>query len=143
MLLCLLALVACNGEEGTPSDGTNGIIQFVEAPMSSDDAARLRAICSALGEKEDQLSVLISSQYNFSYSYKGCDDSSHGAAQNISTTIERPYGNYVFMRTDGDSFAFPDVETRSNGTLTKFCSQAGGDIMSAVRTSDSDRKSVV
>ena len=135
ILMSLLTLAACEGDSVPKSDSVNGVLEYIETPMEASDAARLRSICDALSAKEDQLSVLISSEYTFDYSFKGCSDSALGTPKTIATTIQRPYGNYVFERTDGDGFAFPDVETSTKGVLARFCNQ-GANIVSPIRSSD-------
>lgn len=125
LLLALSIFASCESEDPKKLDNTGGTIEFLEADLPSDDAARLRSICSALSMKEDQLDILLSSEYTFNYAQKGCTEAKLGAAKNIKVTIERPYGNYVFMAENGDNFAFPDVETQSNGVLAKICQTSG------------------
>lgn len=120
-ILCLLFLMSCEEQKLKTEDSVGDNTQFIQAPLASDDVARLKAICNAVSMKEDQLSVLISSQYTFSYAEKKCGESSIGAAQDVKVSIERPYGNYVFMKESGDNFAFPDVETTSMGVLASIC----------------------
>lgn len=136
LLVCFITLISCKMEDQRMGDSTGGLIELVEGEsMQPADAARLTAVCQALSFKSDQLSVMTSQSFVFSYSYKSCDSSKGGVPSMINVTLERPYGNYIFEATHGESFPFPDVETDKVGVLARACANIGN-LTTAYRISE-------
>lgn len=120
-LLTLLTLVACVGGGESPSDSVGGTRRLEPISVSVGDTQRIRMVCNALSNKEDQMSVLATSSYTFSYAEKGCSDTNMGNSKDVVTRIQRSGSEYYFKKTDGELFAFSDVETSTKGIMAEIC----------------------
>jgi hypothetical protein len=139
LLLPLFLFLSCvSSPETKQTAATVGTAKRFEPLMVSyEDGERIKAICSALSTKEDQLDVLstANTQYTFSYGQKGCADAKASAPKTIATTIQRTDGNnFVFKATGGDAFGFSDVETSTSGVMATIC-QNSSSLVSPLQTS--------
>lgn len=136
LLLPLLALVACVSETKQTPDTVGDIKRFEPVMVTFEDNERIKAICHALSSKEDLLSVLVTTgtEYTFSYTQKGCNESETPTPKNVVATIQRPETAYIFKTKDNAPFGFTDVETATRGVMKEIC-QNVGNLMSPMQTS--------
>jgi hypothetical protein len=125
LLLPLLILVACSSEAPVKPDSTGTIINF-EPITNTEDNERVKAVCQALSNKQNVLSVLSSSgqQYVFNYAQKRCNDSTLPAAKDVATRIVRSDSNYIFKPVNNENFGFSDVETDTLGVMAAICKES-------------------
>lgn len=135
ILSSLLILISCVSEKDQKQPQLIGKVERLDPKPIPDEYRRIEAICSALKEKEQVLSDLITSQYTFSYSQKNCNDSAHSASEDITVSIKRPYSEYIFEKLSGDSFAFA-VETFEKGAMAEICANLA-DLKSPMQISPS------
>jgi hypothetical protein len=135
ILSSLLILISCVSEKDQKQPQLIGKVERLDPKPIPDEYRRIEAICSALKEKEQVLSDLISSQYTFNYSQKNCSDSALSPSEDITVSIQRPYNEYKFEKLTGGSFAF-NVETFDKGSMTDICANLA-DLKSPMQTSSS------
>lgn len=136
ILSSLLIMISCVSEKDQKQPQLIGKVERLDPKPIPDEYRRIEAICSALQEKEQVLSDLITSQYTFSYSQKNCHDSSLSPLEDINVSIQRPYNKYIFEKLGGGLFAFPDVETSHKGAMAEICANLA-DLKSPLQTSPS------
>lgn len=141
LVLSLLALAACTPAE-QPEDSV-GDQKFFEPLTNYEDNDRVKAICSALSAKEGQLSVLVNSarQYTYSFAQKGCDAAVLPEAKDVPVKISRNGDNFYFAPKNGEAFGFSNVETTDDGVMKSICN-FGGTLESPIRTSPNSKTAV-
>lgn len=122
-LLPMVLLVASCGDS-VPGNGsmnrvgeTRSLLSTVE--VSSLDRQNLATICTALAQKEVILPTALNSAHTFFTSQTDCEGKVTSAGD-VGVTIQNS-GGYMFRRTDGQSFVFPDVETANSGVFKDIC----------------------
>lgn len=141
LLLPLLVLSSCVSETQKPSDTVGATRVYQESLSTVEDQERLREICLAMERKESELPILVNSQYKFSYSRKGCNDTALPAEKIIVTTLKRSGMTYFFEGNDGQEFGFGQVETTTEGVMRQVC-KFGGVSSSPVRESETSATAV-
>jgi hypothetical protein len=136
LLLPLFFLLACAGEPPKTPDSVGEVKRFEPLMVTFEDNERIQAICRALSSKEDLLSILVStgSEYNFTYTQKGCGDQQLPTPKTVVATLQKTDSSYVFKPKYGETFGFPDVETYSKGVMKDICQNVGS-LMSPMQTS--------
>lgn len=128
-LLALLTLAIGCGKydvRGTSSSGigeVRSVANVIAAPGTT--VQSVQAVCNALGVKEAALASSVGTLHTFTASQTDCDGNStlNGTFQ---VAIQRNGQDYVFTRTDGLGFVFPEVETRTAGIFSDICAQGTG-----------------
>ncbi|HXH74235.1 MAG TPA: hypothetical protein VNJ08_04675 [Bacteriovoracaceae bacterium] len=123
VLLSLLTLVSCSDlPDEVVEMESQELFRFEPEPVSaSEELPRIQAICDALKVKEERLPTMIGSSYTLIFSEKTCADTAIGAEADVPVTIERPEIGFIFKKANGDTFAFPDVETSVRGSVSAIC----------------------
>jgi len=106
---------------------------FNQEPLSTQDLANVKAICSALVQKEDLLSVLVANRadYVFSLQEKNCEAEGLSPEMTIVTNLVGE-GLYYFRPRVAPNFPFSNVETKTNGIMAAICAEPD---MSPLQTS--------
>jgi hypothetical protein len=125
ILLSLIFFSACIPQTEEPAAQTEEFVRFEPLSVPAEDLARIKAICEALELKEQRLPDLVSSDYTFGVSQKGCDEAKPSAEVNVEVTLVRPDFFYLFKLKDGSSFLFPNVETSAHGVMSPICANLG------------------
>lgn len=138
LVLSLFALVACAPAE--PIQDTVGDQKYFEPVINYEDNERVKVICNALSAKEGQLSVLVNSarQYTYSFAQKNCEGTSLPAAKDVPVKISRNGDNFYFAPKNGEAFGFSNVETTNDGVMKAICN-FGGTLESPLKSSPTSK----
>ncbi len=126
--------MSCVPQAEEVTSSTEAVMRYEPLSVPPEDLSRIKAICNALEVKEERLPSLISSNYVFTYVERSCEASELSAPIELSVAINRPESNYIFRRSDGGPFAFPNVETTSSGVMSEICTNLN-DLRSPMQTS--------
>ena len=125
LLASLYFMVSCGSStNGTGTYNSLGEIRSfptVPGPATSVDNQNVVAICNALKQKESILDSSLNTNHTFVTSQTDCEGKviSSGTA---TTSLLKEGMSYVFKRSDGVNFTFPEVETSTHGIFTELCS---------------------
>ena len=122
-LLFLIFLLACGRVELKVGDKLGDFKNVSPLTLGGQELELLKSICSSISQKTSALPVMLNSSFTFSYSSRSCEDESYSAPVDFLTTIQNSFNGYRFLKSDGTSFYFSDLETTDSGTMSLFCKQ--------------------
>jgi hypothetical protein len=124
MVLLTLFLFSCGDYK--PGNGLYNTVGEVRSlglspsEVSSDTRATVVSICNALVQKESILSTALSTSHTFLTSQTDCQGNNISTG-NVNVTIQSNGQAYLFRKSDGGDFIFPNVETSTSGILADVC----------------------
>lgn len=136
LFVALFIVAGCVSEENTITTNGKEVRNYEPEPMNDTIIARVKAMCNALSYKQDRLSVLVSTEYTFGYSQKGCSSKSSSAPlKDVRVTIAKSGSDYSFKALNGETFGFTDVETNTTGMMKEVCENVDNGLTSPMQTS--------
>lgn len=133
--LFMIAGVGCVSEENKTATDGKEVRNYEPEQVDDTIVARVKTMCNALSYKQDRLKDLVSTEYTFGYSQKGCSNKSSSAPmKDVRVTIAKSGSDYSFKGLNGETFGFPDIETNTVGMMKEICENKDS-LMSPMQTS--------
>jgi hypothetical protein len=125
LILGLLGVlsISCGSEYkigGRSGSSVGATRSLAPVTVSQTERANLTTICNALAQKESQLNTIAGSTFSFQASQSDCEGNVISSGV-LNVVLQNALGEYVFRRSDGVDFIFPNVETTDSGMLAQVC----------------------
>lgn len=107
-------------------DTTVGEVKALSNPVliAGVEKDNIVSVCNALSQKELVLDSAVNTSHLFSVSQTDCTGKEVSSG-NASVTIQKVGQNFIFKKSDGLDFLFPNLETTNFGLLSEICSNLG------------------
>jgi hypothetical protein len=122
--LLLLLLTSCGQTQIGIGSSFVGELRSVgpSTLLSTEDRARLGSICNAFAQKELILESIVGTTHPHTISQKDCSGNTVYSGD-VNAVLQKNGTSYLFRRSDGADFIFPEIDTRNTGAFNQICSQ--------------------